>query len=214
MMNLVDTGQCFRTPEPSWFDTETDWDAVRAELSKFPELHEPIRCAPGMQILKQPFVECVISFIVSTNNNIKRFTKTLAQMQLNLDWLCAQTEEDFRRIGCGYRALYLVKAAGQLRDLDFNVLNKMDDDALYKELRKITGAGDKVVRCVMLFCFHRLHIVPVDTWIVKAYEAILGSGDGLTPAKMAEQLQARWGRYAGVAQQYVFYYTQYLRKEL
>ena len=184
---------------------------------QFPELREPIKYAPGMQILKQPFIESVISFIVSANNNIKRFTKTLAQMQFDLPCLTSQTEDDFKRIGCGYRAAYLVKAAKQLEQMSFEELERLDDDLLYKNLRTITGVGDKVARCVMLFCFGRLHIVPVDTWIVKAYQAIFGMHDVhsvKSPAKIAEKLQQRWGRYAGVAQQYLFYYTQYLKKEL
>jgi len=198
LINLVDTGQCFRAPEPSWFDTETDWEQVRAELLQFPELRDPIKCAPGMQILRQPFVECVISFIVSANNNIKRFTKTLAQMQFNLEWLSAQTEDDFRKIGCGYRAPYLIESIKQLQEMNFDHLNALPDELLYKELRKVRGIGDKVAKCVMLFSFHRLNVVPVDTWIKKAQQR------GIDFSK--------YGRYAGVAQQYVFYYMQYLKK--
>jgi len=211
---LIDSGQIFRVPTPDMVDPADDWSAIRCELSQFPELRDAIKAAPTLVILRQPFVECVVSFIVSANNNIKRFTKTLAQMHFDVDWLCARTEEDFRRMGCGYRAAYLVKAANQIRGTKYEVLNALDDGALYKELRKIAGVGDKVARCVMLYCFHRLNIVPVDTWIEKVYRTVIAGETKHSRTKMADELQKMWGRYAGVAQQYLFYYMQYLRKEL
>jgi len=215
---LIDSGQIFRIPTPDMLDPNDDYDAIKCELLKFAELRKPINSAPDLVILRQPFIECIVSFIVSANNNIKRFTKTLDQMQFDLDWLSTQSEEDFKRIGCGYRAAYLVKAVAQLKQMSFDALNILNDDELYKQLRSISGVGDKVARCVMLFCFHRLNIVPVDTWIEKVYNVIAKSetwqSGGVSPAKMAATLQQRWGRYAGVAQQYLFYYTQYLRCEL
>jgi len=213
VINLVETGQCFRAPEKDWY-TKTDWNAVRAELLRFTELRDPIAHAPGMQILRQPFVECVVSFILSANNNIKRFSKTLAQMQFDLDWLCGRTEDDFRAMGCGYRAPYLVSACKRLCGMDYAELCKLDDAALYKELRTVKGVGDKVARCLQLFCFHRLNVVPVDTWIEKAYRQLTGDEAKRSVRYIADWYQNRYGQYAGVAQQYLFYYLQYLKKEL
>jgi len=50
----------------------------------------------------------------------------------------------------------------------------------------------------MLFAFHRLDVAPVDTWISKA--------------DLSDEIMRH--RYAGVAQQYVFYYLQHLKKVL
>jgi len=52
----------------------------------------------------------------------------------------------------------------------------------------------------MLFAFHRLNIVPVDTWISRAKEQGINFAD--------------YAPYAGVAQQYLFYYLQNLKKQL
>jgi len=181
----------------NYFDLDTDYDAIKNYLSQFPELAEPIKAGFGIRILRQPFTQCIISFIISANNNIKRFSKTLSQIDFsNLD---KYTEKDFIDLGCGYRAPYLTKAVKQIAELHFETLNKLPNEELRKELLKITGVGRKVADCVMLFAFHRLDVAPVDTWISKA------QAKGIDFSK--------YGKYSGVAQQYIFYFLQHKRRE-
>ncbi len=114
------------------------------------------------------------------------------------------TVEDFKRLGCGYRAPYLVKAIQQIKHLEFSQLQKLSNQDLKSELLKISGVGPKVAACIMLFAFHRLDIAPIDTWIKKAIAQ-------LTPT---EQQDILYGQFAGVAQQYIFYYLQHLQREV
>jgi N-glycosylase/DNA lyase len=188
----------------NFFDLDTDYGAIKGELSRFCSLRQSIRVGSGIRILKQPFAEIVISFIISANNNIKRFTKTIAQ--IDFDNLGQYSEEDFRRMGCGYRSPYLVKAVRQLAEMNGEELGKLNNAELRKSLMSISGVGPKVADCVMLFAepFHRLDVAPVDTWIAKAVSQ-LGSDDA----------DAIFGhRFAGVAQQYIFYNLQHLRGEV
>lgn len=172
-----------------FFDLQTDYNEIKAELCHFKALQAPISHGSGIRILFQDFKPCVISFIVSANNNIKRFSKTLAKIDFsNLE---KYTEKDFQNMGCGYRSPYLVTAISQLKNLDFDELKKLKNDDLRRELLRISGVGRKVADCIMLFAFHRLDVAPVDTWIKKAIQ----NGHDFS----------QYGRYAGVAQQYVFY---------
>ena len=82
-------------------------------------------------------------------------------------------------------------------------LHRLRNQDLYHELLKIKGVGPKVAACIMLFCFHRLDIAPVDTWIKKA----------IAQLTIEEQNEILQGRYCGVAQQYIFYYLQHLQKD-
>jgi N-glycosylase/DNA lyase len=200
-------GQIFCDPKTDDWDTEkienyidfcTDYAPIRAFLSRFKPLLAPISHGFGLRILRQPFHECVISFIISANNNIKRFSKIIEKIDFkNLE---KYTEIDFKNLGCGYRAAYLVRAVKQISTMDFEELNKMPNDDLRKTLMTISGVGRKVADCVMLFSFHRLDVAPVDTWIKKAQDTGIDF--------------SQYGKYAGVAQQYIFYYTQHLRKSL
>jgi len=185
----------------NFFDLGTDYNEIKKELAKFKFLRGPIAAGGGIRILRQPFAETVISFIISANNNIKRFTKTIEQ--IDFDLLDAYTEEDFKNMGCGYRAPYLVKTIAQL---NIGGLPQLDSAALIKALSRLHGVGPKVACCVALFCgdFHRLDVMPVDTWIAKGMNSLTGQDK----AALASH------KYAGVAQQYIFYYLQHLKKEL
>ncbi len=200
-----------------YFDFETDYQIIKKTLTA-PKLRNAVKHGGGIRILRADFVEVVLSFIISANNNIKRFTKTINGIcqQYGNDTACGYhgfpsleqcsiiTEEDFKRFGCGYRAPYLVKAIQQLKNLDFTQLQKLPNCELQHELLKISGVGPKVAACIMLFAFHRLDIAPIDTWIKKA----------LAQLTVAEQQNILHGPYAGIAQQYIFYYLQHLQREV
>jgi N-glycosylase/DNA lyase len=201
-----------------YFDLTTDYD----EINKSINLDEKIITAGnGIRILRGEFSEIVISFIISANNNIKRIRKTIErlcekygeELTFNkikyytfpaLNRLSQITADEFAAIGCGYRSPYLVKTIALLKNTSFAELNKLNDKALYSELRKFCGVGDKVASCIMLFCFHRLNICPIDTWIKKA----------LTSLPPAAQTILTNDGYAGIAQQYIFYFLQFLKKPL
>ncbi len=200
-----------------YFDFENNYQTIKATLTAS-KLQNALTCGGGIRILKADFIEIVLSFIISANNNIKRFTKTIndickeygAETECghysfpSLEQCAMITEEDFKHLGCGYRAPYLVKAIQQLKDLDFVKLQSLPNAELQHELLKISGVGPKVAACIMLFAFHRLNVAPVDTWIKKA----------ITQLSTEEQQIILHGPYAGIAQQYIFYYLQHLQREV
>ena len=206
----------------NYFDLDTDYNKIKTELQNFKSLQDAIKAGSGIRILKAEFVETIISFIISANNNIKRFTKTLNALAQNfgdklacggfafptLLQLSTITQSDFAALGCGYRSAYLVKAIEQLQtmqSLNVDNLKLLSNSDLQKTLMQLQGVGAKVAACIMLFCgdFNRLNTVPIDTWILKALEQL-----------SAEKEKILTHKYAGIAQQYIFYYMQHLRKDL
>lgn len=100
---------------------------------------------PGVRVLRQDPLECLFSFICSSNNNIARITSMLLALRTNygekldvpqslvtdelhlpascefhifptLDSLCRIKEEDLRSLGFGYRAKYIVISSQLLRE--------------------------------------------------------------------------------------------------
>ena len=61
----------------------------------------------------------------------------------------------------------------------------------------ITGVGVKVADCTLLYGLHRMDAFPVDVWMKKALASLFS---GVSPEDI--------GRYAGVAQQYIFHYSR------
>jgi N-glycosylase/DNA lyase len=203
-----------------YFDFSTDYGDILAQIGYINSIKSLVKSCVGLRILRGEFVETVVSFIISANNNIKRFTRTLNALCEKfgspigngrfafptIEQLSNITEPDFRQIGCGYRSAYLVRAVGQIRELDIEKLKALPTAELKNQIKKISGVGDKVCACIVLFtgAFHRLECCPVDTWITRAFGQI-------TPAAASEILNHK---YAGVAQQYIFYYLQYLKGDL
>lgn len=204
----------------NYFDFQTNYQKIAESFSRCGAFKKAVEVGSGIRILRADFYQTVISFIISANNNIKRFTKTLNLLSSGfgeklpngnflfpkLERLLTLSESDFKDIGCGYRSRYLVSAVKSLLELDINFLSSLPNERLAKELEKISGVGPKVAACIMLFAapFHRLNVAPVDTWIKKALEE-------LSERERAAVLSSEFG---GVLQQYIFYYTQFLRDKL
>lgn len=72
-----------------------------------------------------------------------------------------------------------------------------------QSLMQIKGVGPKVSQCTLLYGFHRLEAFPLDVWMKRIMENYF-------PNKSPEM----FGKYAGVAQQYLFHYFRTNAKEL
>ena len=116
--------------------------------------------------------------------------------------LCAG-EEGLFELRCGFRAPYIYDAARRVAsgetDLEKIAGLRQYEDA-DAELRKIKGVGPKVSACVLLFGFGRKDAFPIDVWMKRIMAKRFP--DGLD--------YRRFGEYAGVAQQYLFYYERWL----
>lgn len=101
----------------------------------------------------------------------------------------------------GFRYKYLLAcaemiASGQI-DLS-DIAEKKNYEYTLSELKRIPGVGDKVASCAALFGFSNLEAFPIDVWMRRAIDTYF---DGkLDPFTL--------GRYAGVAQQYIFHYIR------
>jgi N-glycosylase/DNA lyase len=212
----------------NYFDLAGDYENIK-NTTKLPQKVKDECC--GIRILLGDVAEIIISFIISANNNIKRIKGTIKRLcerygerRQNpdggeyftfptLENLAATDADDFKSMGCGYRAGYLVKTVKALRAVNFNEWWELNNGELYDRIIQLHGVGDKVARCIMLFAFHRLDIIPVDTWIIKTAGNFVDIR-GKTPKTVAAELQAYFGQFGGIAQQYIFYYTQHLRQTL
>ncbi len=101
----------------------------------------------------------------------------------------------------GFRYGYIIDAAEKIVSKEVN-LDMIAAARSYTHtlecLKQIKGVGDKVASCAALFGFGNLEAFPIDVWMKRAIDTYF---DGkLDPATL--------GRYAGVAQQYIFHYIR------
>ena len=101
---------------------------------------------------------------------------------------------------CGYRASYIRSAAQAVADgsLDLEALISCDCVSARARLMREQGIGPKVANCVVLFGLYHLEAFPIDVWIKRALKENFPKG--FDPTTL--------GEYAGLAQQYIFYYAR------
>ena len=72
---------------------------------------------------------------------------------------------------------------------------------------KLSGVGPKVADCIMLFSMEKYSAFPVDVWVKRAMQHFYLAPDVSLP-KIREFARDKFGKYAGFAQQYLFYYAR------
>ncbi len=201
----------------NYFDLNTDYDGINEKLGSFEELKNAVSTGRGIRLLRQDPFETVISFIISSNNNIPRIKKIIERICVAAgtrhgDYygfpdrraLLNLTESDFESFGAGYRAKFLVDAVKIADETFLNELTGMDTSNALEKLMEIKGVGKKVADCIALFGLAKWDVFPVDTWMEKA----LLSDKLDTREKIRNYYVNRYGKYAGLAQQYVFHYRR------
>ncbi len=79
-----------------------------------------------------------------------------------------------------------------------------------EELKKISGVGDKVANCVLLFSLGFTEAFPVDVWIKKVIQELYFHNQ-IVPNRTIEDFARNYfGKYAGYAQQYLYHYRRTL----
>lgn len=213
------SGEQFERIWRHYLALDEDYDAIdRFLIDAMPNEHDravmtaAVEAGRGIRILRQDPFEALISFIVSQNNNIPRIKKIIRALcetyGKNDDFPTAETLADagvdnLYALRTGFRAKYIHDAACRVASGEINldeILACEDYNTCDTRLRTIHGVGPKVSACVLLYGFGKTEAFPVDVWIKKSLERHFPDG---FDAK-------RLGRYAGIAQQYLFYYERYI----
>ncbi|KAF3630585.1 N-glycosylase/DNA lyase OGG1 [Capsicum annuum] len=153
-------------------------------------------------VLRQEPLECLIQFICSSNNNIKRITMmvdfisslgnflgTVGGFEFyefpSLESLAIVSKQELRAAGFGYRAKYIVGTV--------------------EALKSKPGKA-----CISLFSLDQHHAIPIDTHVWKIATRYLLpelAGTSLTPKisnHVANAFVSTYGKYAGWAQTLLF----------
>ncbi len=179
----------------------------------------------GIRILNQDVWEMIISFIISAANNIPRISKTIENISKRYgkeiiynqnkyflfptaEELSRATIDDLRKLNLGFRDKYVFEATRRVNEGEVNIenLETMSTLEARKELMKIPGIGAKVADCILLFSMGRIESFPVDTWIKKVMSELYVDSTNIT--KINQYATQKFGKYAGIAQQYLFYYKR------
>lgn len=188
-----------------YFDLYTDYSQLKAEFSEDETLSKACSFAGGIRLLKQNSWECLISFIISQNNNIPRIKGIIDRLCDNYgefptaEQMRGTTADDLAYLRSGFRGKYLSDAVECVNSgtVDLAKIASAPIEEAREALKKIKGVGPKVAECVLLFGMYRIEAFPVDVWIKR----VLGE---YYPNGFPEFAKEK----AGIAQQYLFHYIR------
>ncbi|MDR3273920.1 MAG: hypothetical protein LBS87_01105 [Puniceicoccales bacterium] len=203
----------YRNIWENYFDLRGDYGEIKKSILKFNDLYlnGAVKYGFGLRILRQDVWEVAVSFIISQRNNIPRIKNTIEKLCAphgglfpSPQALVKYTEESLRSIGLGYRAKYLAELAKAADSGKFDIehLRTLGYEEAIKYVKRFNGIGEKVANCIALYGLHKLGAFPVDTWMRRII-------DGQYNGKFDIE---RFPGYAGVVQQYMFFYQRSLKR--
>jgi len=201
-----------------YFDLERDYSAIIDSFSFDETISRSAKAGQGIRIFRQDPWETLISFIISQNNNIPRIKKIIESLCCLLgdekegvysfpsaERILEAGLEGIAPIKSGFRGKYIMDAAQKVasKEIDLEYIAKCGYAEALTQLKKIKGVGDKVANCVLLFGFGYYEAFPIDVWVKRVIAKYYG--ETFDPAVL--------GEYAGVAQQYLFYYERSIQEK-
>lgn len=212
----------------AYFDAPRDYQTIDQELkTAYPHMLPIIDYGKGMRLLQQDHLEILVTFMMSANNHIPRikgfinrlchlYGEKIGSLDENLDIfsfptlkiLATISEEDFKRLGAGYRSAYLFDTCQRLScDQSFEAWHLLDTESLITQLMTLKGIGIKVAECIALFGYGRWDCFPIDTWIKKASTDLLRI-NFKNDKELKQILYELFAQNRGLVQQYLFYYRR------
>lgn len=215
-----------------YFDLNTDYEKIKNKLSGIDEnLKLSIEYGNGIRILKQDIWECIISFIISANNNIPRIKKIIENLALNYgkkvsfnnkeyylfptpEELSKATVQDLRKLGLGFRDIRVYNSTKMILNKEIDIQKLVlepDTNKVRNELLKLDGVGEKVADCILLFGFNRFDVFPVDVWVRRVMNDLYLHNEDENKVNKNEIRKIAKEKFLGIeglAQQYLFYWKR------
>lgn len=191
----------------------------------------------GLRIMRQKPIQCIVSFLCSSNNNIPRIRLMLRNLSRvfgkTLEWngsifhtfpsienITSVSQAELLQCGLGYRATYVHNTMRAIlnQEIDMKMIENTDYTQSKQEIMKLSGVGEKIADCILLFAFDKLEAFPIDTWIIKILREYLNKmlvfspdtkiNDKISPTQykvVSKKIRDHYGKYSGYAQQFLYY---------
>ena len=169
------------------FRLDDKYDEIIEGISKKDRIIENITKEYfGLRIMRQKPIQCIISFLCSSNNNIPRIRLILRNLSREfgrkvkwdddtfytfptLKTLSTISQSELLQCGFGYRAEYVRKTVKSIVDqeIDMKFIRESEYTKSKQEIMKLAGVGEKIADCILLFAFDKMQAFPMDTSIIK-----------------------------------------------
>jgi len=210
-----------------YFRLRVKYNKIISVISKDKYVNRGIQQYPGLRLLKQPFCDTVISFIISANNNIKAIRKSIRILSRmygkrikvddkyfylfpKIDKLANARLSGLKNSRIGFRAKYVKNAARCLVASGLEKrIDKMSENQIRTELINLPGVGDKVADCTLCYGVALDDVMPLDVWGRRILSTYCGLSPKLSYNAMRVCTRTHFGGYAAWAGQFLFEYIRH-----
>ena len=216
-----------------YFDLKRDYTKIKEKLAQVDEnMKISIQYGKGIRLLNQDLWETIVSYIISANNNIPRIKGIIERLakKYGTKMIWRETEyytfptpeqlkdisvQEYRALGLGFRDKRVYETTQMVVSNQVN-LEKMRKNAntlaVKEELLKLSGIGNKVADCILLFSdLKRLEVFPIDVWVRRVMNDLyIGEPEEekVSKKQIEELAIKKFGNLAGIAQQYLYYWRR------
>lgn len=219
----------------NYFDFNRDYEEIKKLLALVDDnMKKSIEYGKGIRILNQDLWETIISFIISANNNIPRIKGIIDRLSKKYgtvvefnskeyylfptpEQLKNVTVAEYRGLGLGFRDIRLYETVQMVINSEVNLNNLYEMNTLdaRNQLLKLSGVGPKVADCILLFSdLKRFDIFPIDVWVRRVMNDLYIKNEDekkVSKKEINDIAFEKFGNYAGIAQQYLFYWKRTLK---
>ncbi|MCS4541091.1 MAG: DNA-3-methyladenine glycosylase 2 family protein [Euryarchaeota archaeon] len=213
-----------------YFRLNDDLTQILSKINRDKHIKKAINQLQGLRLLRQDPWECLISYVCSAASNIPQISKTINKLseqfgeKLVQDYfvgytfptskqLANTTEKELRKTGMGFRAKYVSKIAKIIENGSFTLeeIKQLDYTEAKNKLMVLLGVGHKIADCVLLYSLDKLGAFPIDRWVRRIMHELYfdKKASDETIGRFARDY---FGKYAGYAQLYLFYYKRLNQK--
>ncbi len=206
-----------------YFDLNNDYDVMNEFLIKSDKKIKPaVEFSKGLMMIKQDPFETIMSYIISANNGVPQIASALNNIAKNYGkkvifndkeyFLFPQYKdlknisiEDYRNCKVGFRDKYLKSMVDKLNNNEINLdeFYELDTKEALDKFMENVGIGPKVASCILLFAYQKYDVFPIDTWVKKVMK---NDYDIEGEKNIREFATKTYGKYSGIAIQYLFNY--------
>ena len=144
-----------------------------------------------------------------------------------IEELSKASVKELRELGLGFRDVRVFETTRIIANkiVDIEELEEMEDvEKLRIQLLRLPGVGPKVAECIMLFSMKKFEVFPIDVWVKWVMKELYNEQiekvkindknhfrypkNSKENQKILEFANQKFGKIAGLAQQYLFYYRR------
>lgn len=212
----------------SYLRLNVDYSKIIKKIQKDKYIKAAIKHNPGIRLLKQDFDQTLLSFLISSNNNIRSIRKIVRSLcnkfgkEVNISrnkfYLFPDTKtiaeakpESLLECKLGFRAKYLKAAAKHILETNLDKkIHYMNEQNARNSLINISGVGDKIADCILVFSLGFDNITPLDVWGKRFLTKYYKLSPKMKYVDMRGWVDNYFEGYAGWAGQFLYEYIRSL----